>query len=76
MTRAVLGATAFVLALAVVVLSAANRQPVTLTLDPFGNDPSLALTAPLYAWLFGAVAFGVVLGAIARLATRRRRPSK
>lgn len=76
MTRAVLSAAAFVLALVVVVLSAANRQPVTLTLDPFRNDPALALTAPLYVWLFGAVAFGVVLGAFARFAARRRRSTK
>lgn len=73
MTRAVLGAATLLLALAVVVLSAANRQPVTLTLDPFRSDPSLALTAPLYAWLFGAVAFGVVLGALSRATRRRKR---
>ncbi|WMS44905.1 hypothetical protein RDV64_11155 [Acuticoccus sp. MNP-M23] len=73
MIRAVLGAAALMLALAVVVLSAANRQPVTLTLDPFGSDPALALTAPLYAWLFGAVALGVVLGALSRFAARRKR---
>ena len=54
------------IAILIVLLSVANRNTVTLSLDPFsGTPPAWALTAPLFAILFVAVMFGVVLGGAA-----------
>jgi len=51
---------------AVVLLAVANRAPVMLALDPFAKGaPEIGLTVPLYAIVFGAVAFGVLLGGVA-----------
>ena len=51
-------------AILVVLLAVANRGPVELNLDPLsgGSAPELAVTLPLYAVLFGAVALGVLIG--------------
>jgi len=70
--RALTGFGLLVLGAIVVVLAVANRAPVTLTLDPFAADPAYSLTLPLYAVIFAAVAFGVLLGALGRLLSRRK----
>lgn len=47
-----------------IVLSVANRQSVTLSLDPFNRtDPALSVTWPFFAFLFAAALIGIVLGA-------------
>lgn len=48
------------IALALVVLGVANRQSVTLLLDPFGGTMSLSM--PLFVVVFVALAVGAVLG--------------
>jgi uncharacterized integral membrane protein len=54
------------LALLVIVLSVANRAPVTFSLDPFdGAAPAFATTAPFFVFLFAALLFGILLGGIA-----------
>jgi uncharacterized integral membrane protein len=52
--------------LVVVILSVANRGTVTFSLDPIGaGSTGWAATAPLYVFLFGAVALGIVIGGVA-----------
>jgi hypothetical protein len=54
------------LAVLLIALAVVNREPVTLILDPFGGtEPWLTLTAPLFLFLLGAFAFGLVVGGIA-----------
>lgn len=54
------------LAIILIVLCVANRHAVTLALNPFRpDDRVLALTAPFFVFLFGAVIFGVIIGALA-----------
>ena len=49
-----------------VALAVANRQPVTVSFDPFDPaDPAYALTTPLYLVGFALLIMGVVLGGIA-----------
>ncbi len=51
------------LAIAAILLSVANRKPVTFSLDPYSlGEPVLALEAPLFALLFAAVFLGLVIG--------------
>jgi hypothetical protein len=53
------------LALIVIVLSVANRQSVTFSLDPIGAGATgFAVNAPFYVFLFGALAVGVILGGV------------
>jgi uncharacterized integral membrane protein len=50
----------------VVVLSVANREDVTFSLDPIhGSAGGWALRAPLFAMLFVAVIAGIVIGGVA-----------
>jgi uncharacterized integral membrane protein len=50
----------------VVILSVANRTPVSFSLDPIGaGSTGWRVTAPLYFFLFAAVALGIVIGGIA-----------
>src|SRR5215510_7966409 len=50
------------LALLIVVFAVANRQPVTVSFDPFATgDPSLSATLPLYV----LVILGVIVGGVA-----------
>ncbi len=50
----------------VVVLSVANRENVTFSLDPIhGAGGGWALSAPLYVFLFLAVILGIIIGGIA-----------
>lgn len=49
-----------------IVLSVANRQAVTLALNPFRPEDSvLSVTAPFFVYLFLAVILGMVIGALA-----------
>lgn len=51
------------LAIVLIVLSVANRQSVTLALNPFQPDDTvLSWSAPFFVFLFLAVAFGIVIG--------------
>lgn len=63
------------IALLVVFLSIANRESVTVSLDPFTRAaPEFYFTAPLFLILFGAVALGVLIGGVAAwLAQRGKR---
>ncbi|NJO54544.1 MAG: DUF1049 domain-containing protein, partial [Bacteroidales bacterium] len=50
-----------------VVLSVANRTPVTLILDPFTGDAAAAaftVSVPLYLLIFGTLTLGVILGGV------------
>ena len=53
------------LAVIVVVLSVANRAPVTLQLDPLGDPPLWSLTMPLYRLIFAIFGLGALMGGIA-----------
>jgi hypothetical protein len=49
-----------------VTLAVVNRHTVRLVLDPFRrNDPVISLELPFYAYLFGALLVGVVIGGMA-----------
>jgi len=51
------------LVLAAILLSVANRQVVTFSLDPFSlGEPLLAVDLPLFALLFVAVFLGLLIG--------------
>lgn len=52
------------IAVLVILVAVANRDPVRLSLDPFSPDPVFSVLLPLYAILFGAVALGIVVGGI------------
>jgi hypothetical protein len=53
-------------AVLVLLFALANREIVTLSLDPFGGgDPALALSAPLFLVLFAVLALGVLIGGCA-----------
>lgn len=61
------------LALIVVALSVANRQPVSLQLNPFAPLTSQwSLTAPMYVLLFAALVLGVVVGGVATWSRQRK----
>ncbi|MCA1491027.1 LapA family protein [Sinorhizobium alkalisoli] len=52
------------LAVVLVVLSVANRQTVTLALNPFEPaDSMLSVSAPFFVFLFLAAIVGLILGA-------------
>ena len=54
------------LGLALITLAVVNRKPATLILDPFGgSEGGFALQAPLFLFLLGAFALGLVIGGIA-----------
>ncbi|OJF90521.1 DUF1049 domain-containing protein [Pararhizobium antarcticum] len=49
-----------------IVLSVANRQTVTLALNPFNPaDSVLSVSSPFFIFLFLAVIFGLVVGSLA-----------
>lgn len=53
-------------AIAIVLLAVANRQAVTLILDPFRRGPeAISVTLPLFVIVLGALMVGVVLGYVA-----------
>jgi uncharacterized integral membrane protein len=54
------------IAILIVLLAVANRQIVTLSLDPFSRAaPEFSADLPLFAVIFAAVMLGVVIGGIA-----------
>jgi uncharacterized integral membrane protein len=54
------------IAILIVLLAVANRQRVSLSLDPFSQAaPEFSLDLPLFAVIFAAVMIGVVIGGIA-----------
>ena len=51
------------MAIVLLTLAVANRHGVRLVLDPFRPDePVLSLVLPFYAYLFGALLIGIVIG--------------
>src|SRR6476646_10601364 len=49
-----------------VALAVVNRKPAILILDPFGAaEARLSLEAPLFLFLLGAFALGLIIGGIA-----------
>ncbi|MGB7432167.1 MAG: LapA family protein [Ahrensia sp.] len=53
-------------AIVLIALSVANRQVVPVSLDVFNpGNPLLTFSAPMFAWMFGAMAVGIVIGGIA-----------
>ena len=53
------------LAVLLVALSVVNRKPVTLGLNPFDASSGFAIEAPLFLFLLGAFAIGLVVGGLA-----------
>jgi uncharacterized integral membrane protein len=54
------------IALVLISFSVANRQVVTVSLDPFDQaNPALVLSQPMYLLIFGLLIGGVVLGGCA-----------
>ncbi|HEV2559561.1 MAG TPA: lipopolysaccharide assembly protein LapA domain-containing protein [Microvirga sp.] len=53
-------------AILVVLLAVANREPVQVSVDPFTPDaPGFVMNVPLYAVVFAAVMLGVLVGGVA-----------
>lgn len=49
-----------------ITLAVANRHPARLVLDPFRPEtPVISIELPFYAFLFGALVLGVLLGGVA-----------
>jgi uncharacterized integral membrane protein len=56
----------FPVAVTLIALAIANRHSVPLVLDPFRPEaPAIAVVLPFFAYLFGALLIGVVLGGAA-----------
>lgn len=54
------------LAAILIMLAVANRHMVRLTLDPISPEtPFLAIDAPFFAFLFGALLTGILIGGLA-----------
>ena len=71
MRRIIWLAIVFPAAAALVTLAIANRHRVRLVLDPFRPaDPTISLVLPFYAYLFGALLLGVVVGGLATWMTQ------
>ena len=61
------------IALLLITLALANRHSVRLVLDPFRpENPVLSLVLPFYAYLFGALLIGVVVGGMATWMSQSR----
>ncbi len=61
------------LAAVAIALSVANREAVTFSLDPIGAaSPRWSLTAPMFVFLFAAVALGVLVGGVATWARQHK----
>ena len=64
---------AFPVAVLLLTLAVANRHGVRLVLDPFRSDePVLFLVLPFYAYLFGVLLIGIVIGGLAMWVTQAR----
>ncbi len=58
-------------AIVLITLAIANRHGVRLVLDPFRPaDPVISLVLPFYAYLFGALLIGVIIGGAATWMTQ------
>jgi uncharacterized integral membrane protein len=54
------------LAVVIIALAVANRQPVTVSLDPFSADrPAASVTLPLFALVIVLLVAGVLIGGMA-----------
>jgi uncharacterized integral membrane protein len=54
------------LAIVLIALAVANREPVAFTVDPFNpGNPALTLTLPFFIFLFAALALGMIVGSVA-----------
>jgi len=54
------------LAIVLIVLSVANRETVTLALNPFKpGDSLLSVSGPLFVFLFAALIVGMIVGSLA-----------
>jgi uncharacterized integral membrane protein len=54
------------LAIVIIVFAVANRQPVTVTFDPFSAaNQAYAATVPLFVLIFILLILGVIIGGIA-----------
>jgi uncharacterized integral membrane protein len=54
------------LAVIIIAFAVANRQTVTVSLDPFsGADPAASVTLPLFALILVLLIVGVVIGGVA-----------
>jgi uncharacterized integral membrane protein len=54
------------LAIVIIAFAVANRQDVTISLDPFNsNIPAASVTQPLFVVIIGVLIFGVVVGGVA-----------
>ena len=67
MTRFLKNLVLIPIAVVMVALAVANRHVVTLSLDPFSptDQPALTLEAPLFWFLFAAIALGIFIGGVA-----------
>lgn len=74
MLRRVLGILVAVpVAVLLITLAVANRHGVRLVLDPFRPDePVLSLVLPFYAYLFGTLLIGILVGGLAMWLTQAR----
>ena len=64
---------AFPVAVVLLTLAVANRHGVRLVLDPFRSDePVLYLVLPFYAYLFGVLLLGIVIGGLATWVAQAR----
>jgi uncharacterized integral membrane protein len=64
---------AFPVAVVLLTLAVANRHGVRLVLDPFRSDePVLFLVLPFYAYLFGVLLIGIVIGGLTVWVTQAR----
>ncbi len=64
--RIVLLLVTFPAAALLITLAIANRHAVRLVLDPFRPEaPAISLVLPLYAYIFGTLLIGVLLGGTA-----------
>jgi len=56
------------------IIAVANRQLVTFSLDPLSAAyPAIAVNMPLYAVVYAAILFGVLLGWMVAMFSRGRR---
>lgn len=54
------------LAVIIIALAVANRGAVPFTLDPFNpGNPALTVEWPLFVYLFGVLALGMLIGSLA-----------
>lgn len=53
------------IAVALILLSVANRTPITMSLDPFRPEsPAFAITLPFFVYIFAALIIGLLLGGV------------